>query len=75
MQSPNLLLSARIWRNTPPALQELVWDRIRDELHRRAEAAGLDPDRAFPAPGQAPFQGGHDDHDDHGHDHHDEHRH
>lgn len=45
-----VLVRARIWAWAPEALRARSWPRVGEFLRSRAEAAGLDPDRAFPPP-------------------------
>lgn len=47
------LVRARIWAWAPDALRERTWPRLGETLAIQAEAAGLDPARAFPPPEQA----------------------
>jgi len=45
-----LFIRARIWAWAPDTLRERTWPRLGEALALEAEAAGLDPGRAFPAP-------------------------
>ncbi len=45
-----LLVRARIWAWAPDALRAASWPRLGESLTLQAEAAGLDPARAFPPP-------------------------
>jgi hypothetical protein len=48
-----ILVRARIWAWAPEALRAKAWPQIGETLVRQAEAAGLDPARAFPPPADA----------------------
>jgi hypothetical protein len=45
-----LLVRARIWAGAPESLRVKAWPHIGETLAEQAEAAGLDPARAFPPP-------------------------
>ncbi|MFM7138230.1 MAG: hypothetical protein ACKO1M_14375, partial [Planctomycetota bacterium] len=45
-----ILVRARIWAWAPDALRQRTWPRLGETLIIQAEAAGLDPARAFPPP-------------------------
>ena len=45
-----ILVRARIWARAPDQLRERCWPRLEETLVAQAEAAGLDPTRAFPPP-------------------------
>ena len=45
-----LLVRARIWAWAPDTLREQAWPKVGTLLSAQAEAAGLDPFRAFPPP-------------------------
>lgn len=49
-ESTPLLVRARIWAWAPDEIKNRVWGRIGEPLTVQAEAAGLDPARAFPPP-------------------------
>jgi hypothetical protein len=49
-QSTPLMVRARIWAWAPDALKARVWPTLGELLAIQAEAAGLDPARAFPIP-------------------------
>lgn len=49
-QMTPLLVRARIWAWAPEALRERTWRALGEVLASQAAAAGLDPERAFPAP-------------------------
>jgi len=55
-----LLVRARIWAWAPDALRERCWPRLGETLSLQAEAAGLDPVRAFPPPPAPGPDGGRD---------------
>ena len=44
---------ARIWGWAPDRLRELAYPQLAETLTADAEAAGLDPERAFPAPARS----------------------
>lgn len=46
----SLLLRARIWSWAPEPLRLKIYDSVAKSLAEQAEAAGLAPERAFPAP-------------------------
>ncbi len=46
----DILLKARIWRNTPTVLQGRVYQRLRTAFEEQSKEIGLDPARAFPVP-------------------------
>ncbi len=48
-----LLVRARIWAWAPDSIKTRVWPRLAETLMSQAEAAGLDPNRAFPPPASA----------------------
>ena len=45
-----ILFKARIWRNTPAALQGRVYHRLRQAFEEQSKEIGLDPVKAFPMP-------------------------
>jgi hypothetical protein len=45
-----ILVRARIWAWAPEQLRARSWPRLEETLVAQAEAAGLDPARAFPPP-------------------------
>jgi hypothetical protein len=45
-----VLERARIWSLAPDELRQRTWKALQKPLREQAEAAGLDPARAFPAP-------------------------
>lgn len=45
-----ILVRARIWSRAPEKLRARSWPRLKETLVAQAEAAGLDPARAFPPP-------------------------
>jgi hypothetical protein len=49
-QSTSIMVRARIWAWAPTQLRERAWPAIGELLGVQAEAAGLDPERAFPMP-------------------------
>lgn len=49
-QSTSIMVRARIWNFAPDTLREGVWPEIGEMLSLQAEAAGLDPAKAFPMP-------------------------
>jgi hypothetical protein len=52
-ESNPVLVRARMWAWAPEELRERTWPKLETVLTAHAEAAGLDPARAFPAPSQA----------------------
>ncbi|MBL6713089.1 MAG: hypothetical protein ISQ07_06865 [Pirellulales bacterium] len=48
-----VLVRARIWAWAPDSLRERTWPALSTTLSSHADAAGLDPSRAFPAPQNA----------------------
>lgn len=48
-----ILVRARVWDRAPETLQRRTWPRLGAALTIQAEAAGLDPARAFPPPPSA----------------------
>ncbi len=46
----DILLKARIWRNSPTVLQGRVYERLRQAFEEQSREIGLDPARAFPKP-------------------------
>lgn len=52
------LVRARIWHRTPAELRSMTWADLQPVLHQHAEAYGLDPALAFPAPDDAVSDGG-----------------
>ena len=53
-----VLERARIWAWAPDRLRGLAYPQLAETLEADAEAAGLDPERAFPAPATAGDQAG-----------------
>lgn len=49
-QSTSIMVRARIWAWAPSLLRERAWPKIGEMLAIQAEAAGLDPAKAFPIP-------------------------
>ena len=49
-ESAPLLVRARVWAWAPETLRRRAWPKVGEALVSQAEAAGLDPARAFPAP-------------------------
>lgn len=49
-QATSVMVRARIWAWAPAQLRERAWPAIGELLTVQAEAAGLDPERAFPMP-------------------------
>lgn len=56
-ESTPVLVRARIWAWAPETLRNRAWSRIGPTLVAHAEAVGLDPARAFPAPPEAAAKG------------------
>jgi hypothetical protein len=52
-ESLPVMLRARIWAWAPDKLRANSYEALEERLRGDAEAAGLDPDRAFPEPAQA----------------------
>ncbi len=52
-ESNPVLVRARMWAWAPEELRARTWPKLETVLTAHAEAAGLDPARAFPAPSQA----------------------
>jgi hypothetical protein len=52
-ESNPVLVRARMWAWAPEELRARTWPKLETVLTTHAEAAGLDPARAFPAPSQA----------------------
>jgi hypothetical protein len=52
LKDPSLpvLARARVWAWAPEKLRDSCYQELSETLRAQAEAAGLDPDRAFPAP-------------------------
>jgi hypothetical protein len=52
IKDPSLpvLARARVWAWAPDKLRDSCYQELSETLRAQAEAAGLDPDRAFPAP-------------------------
>lgn len=52
IKDPSLpvLARARVWAWAPEKLRDSCYQELSETLRAQAEAAGLDPDRAFPAP-------------------------
>jgi len=48
-----ILVRARVWSWAPEQLRSRSWPRLEETLVAQAEAAGLDPARAFPPPNPA----------------------
>lgn len=46
------LVRARIWLRTPAELRSMTWVELQPVLHQHAEAYGLNPELAFPAPSE-----------------------
>lgn len=61
-ESLPVMLRARIWAWAPDKLRTESYEPLAETLRGQAEAAGLDPDRAFPRPAEAekPGEGGMD---------------
>jgi hypothetical protein len=53
-ESTPLLVRARIWAWAPEVLRDQAWPKVGSLLSDQAEAAGLDPERAFPPPASPP---------------------
>lgn len=49
-ESNPVLVRSRIWAWAPESLRQRTWDDLAEVLTAHAEAVGLDPARAFPAP-------------------------
>lgn len=50
-EQPDLLASARAWRNAPAGLKRRVFDDVSGSLRQRAQQAGYRPNAMFPEPG------------------------